>query len=237
MHLPFRARTTRLPTSLFIRHYYKFRPRPDTPHVGKFVVSTLLTFGSLGFGFYALRNTPFDGFRSITLGLAHDTAQNPIRHVHENTIESDAASFPSDIPISLASSYGGPDDVEKAIQELRHAFPGQHRVRTNKDSLKFYGSSENSYLPSSPHSVVVQVKSTEDVVKVVNISRKYRIPLVPYSGATSLEGHFSGVSICYPPLALVSKWNACLVSLGEHMRRSVDHGSNFGDTWYVIRRR
>ena len=39
----------------------------------------------------------------------------------------------------------------------------------------------------------VRPKSTEDVVKVINIARKYRVPIVPYSGATSLEGHFSGV--------------------------------------------
>jgi len=39
----------------------------------------------------------------------------------------------------------------------------------------------------------VRPKSTEDVVKIVNIAKKYRVPIVPYSGATSLEGHFSGV--------------------------------------------
>lgn len=35
--------------------------------------------------------------------------------------------------------------------------------------------------------------STEDVVKVVNVARKYRMPIIPYSGGTSLEGHFAGV--------------------------------------------
>lgn len=39
----------------------------------------------------------------------------------------------------------------------------------------------------------VRPRSTEDVVKVVDVARQYRIPVVPYSGATSLEGHFSGV--------------------------------------------
>ncbi|KAH7889949.1 FAD-linked oxidase-like protein, partial [Phlebopus sp. FC_14] len=95
--------------------------------------------------------------------------------------------------------YGTPEDVQKAIDELRQAMPGEHRVQTHWDSLQLHGSSENSYHPSSPHSVVVQPQSTEDVVKVVNISRKYKVPIVPYSGATSLEGHFSGYpsgSIC-----------------------------------------
>lgn len=39
----------------------------------------------------------------------------------------------------------------------------------------------------------VRPKNTVDVVKIVNIARKYRVPIVPYGGATSLEGHFSGV--------------------------------------------
>jgi FAD binding domain len=44
-----------------------------------------------------------------------------------------------------------------------------------------------------PHSVVVYPNSTEDVVKIVKIARKYRMPVIPYSGGTSIEGHFSGV--------------------------------------------
>lgn len=43
------------------------------------------------------------------------------------------------------------------------------------------------------HSVVIFPQSTEDVVKVVKIATKYRMPVIPYSGATSLEGHFRGV--------------------------------------------
>ena len=95
---------------------------------------------------------------------------------------------------SSKRKYATPDEVQKAIAELREALPGQGAVSTNPDALATYGSSPNSYHPESPHSVVVHVTSTEDVVKVVNIARKYRVPIVAYSGATSLEGHFSGVS-------------------------------------------
>lgn len=100
----------------------------------------------------------------------------------------------SNVPSECKSfTYGTPQDVKKAIKELRQTFP-QSRVSTDPDVLHLHGSSENSYHPSSPHSVVVQASSTEDVVKVVNISRKYRVPIIPYSGATSLEGHFNGHS-------------------------------------------
>ncbi|KAF7353665.1 D-lactate dehydrogenase [cytochrome], mitochondrial [Mycena venus] len=95
--------------------------------------------------------------------------------------------------------YASPAELRIAIQKLQQAFPEQGRVDTSSDTLKTTGSSENSYHPASPHSVVVRPKSTEDVVKTVNIAREYKVPITAYSGATSLEGHFSGYpsgSIC-----------------------------------------
>ncbi|GLB35075.1 putative d-lactate dehydrogenase [Lyophyllum shimeji] len=88
--------------------------------------------------------------------------------------------------------YASPDEIKLAIEELRAALPGPNAVATDPDTLRTHGFSENSYHPSSPHSVVVRPTCTDDVVKIVNISRKYRMPITPYSGATSLEGHTSG---------------------------------------------
>ena len=98
--------------------------------------------------------------------------------------------------------YASPDEVRKAIAELRDALPERGAVSTDPDALKTFGSSSHSYHPTSPHSVVVQVRSTDDVVKVVDIARKYRVPIVAYSGATSLEGHYSGVTGDIPPNSL-----------------------------------
>ncbi|KAF8163177.1 FAD-linked oxidase-like protein [Crassisporium funariophilum] len=91
-----------------------------------------------------------------------------------------------------SSQYASPEELVLAIKELRMALPSPKAVTTDVDSLKTYGSSEHSYHPASPHAVIVRPTSTEDVVKVVNIARQYRVPITPYSGATSLEGHFSG---------------------------------------------
>lgn len=100
----------------------------------------------------------------------------------------------SDIPDPTRSpQYASPDEVQQAIKELHEALPRKNAVVTDPNTLRSYGHSDNSYHPTSPHSVVVRPQSTEDVVKIVNIARKYKIPIVPYSGATSLEGHFSGV--------------------------------------------
>ncbi|KAJ7460976.1 D-lactate dehydrogenase cytochrome oxidoreductase [Mycena galericulata] len=109
----------------------------------------------------------------------------------------DSKFFPSDE--SSPARYATPSELRIAIQKLQQAFPEAGRVDTNPDTLKTVGSSENSYHPASPHSVVVRPKSTEDVVKVVNIARQFKVPITAYSGATSLEGHFSGFpsgSIC-----------------------------------------
>ncbi|TFY63274.1 hypothetical protein EVJ58_g3348 [Rhodofomes roseus] len=90
----------------------------------------------------------------------------------------------------LNDKYGSPEDFQRAIQELRDTFPDQDAVSTDPDDLHVHGYSENDYHPGSSPSVVAFPKSTEDVVKVVKIANKYKMPVVPYSGATSLEGNY-----------------------------------------------
>lgn len=47
-------------------------------------------------------------------------------------------------------------------------------------------------LSGTVHSVVVYPLSTEDVVQIVKIATNFKMPIVPYSGGTSLEGHTRG---------------------------------------------
>ncbi|KZT11521.1 uncharacterized protein LAESUDRAFT_734347 [Laetiporus sulphureus 93-53] len=96
-------------------------------------------------------------------------------------------------PPSQPSKYASKEEIQQAIAELRVVLPAEGAVSTDPDVLQTYGHSDNSYHPTSPHSVVVRPMSTEDVVKIVNIARKYRMPIVPYGGATSLEGNFAGI--------------------------------------------
>ena len=88
--------------------------------------------------------------------------------------------------------YGGPEEVQQAIKELRVALPNQ--VRVDPLTVEAYGFSPHTYLPGSPHAVHVAATSTEDVVKAVNISRKYKVPIIPLGVGNSLEGQFTGVS-------------------------------------------
>ncbi|KAG7087616.1 hypothetical protein E1B28_013565 [Marasmius oreades] len=92
---------------------------------------------------------------------------------------------------SQFGKYGTPQDFVEAVKELREAFKhGEDVVTTDPDELRIHGFSENDHHPESSHSVIVYPLSTEDVVKIVRIATKYRMPITPYSGATSLEGHF-----------------------------------------------
>jgi D-lactate dehydrogenase (cytochrome) len=123
---------------------------------------------------------------------------------------------------SPQSLYASPGELQTAIEKLRIALPNKNCVDTNPDTLRTYGSSENSYHPTSPHSVVVNIiarfliimlthrqvrpMNTEDVVKVVKIAREYRVPITAYSGATSLEGHFSGVIPHIKQSTILLRW-------------------------------
>jgi hypothetical protein len=91
------------------------------------------------------------------------------------------------------AKYASPEEVQAAVKALRKAFPKPHSVELDPECLKMYGSSANSYHATTPHSVIVRPETTEDVVQIVDLSRKYKVPIIPYSGATSLEGHFFGV--------------------------------------------
>lgn len=192
-------------------HYSTSRPttQGDVLRVGKFVLGSLLAIGSsfyvfqYGYGLPILTarleaiaaNTQIASRGEFEeLPYAHLKISGPedLSNASDTGGASDLYRTPS---TSSTPTYGSLEDVRKAIDELREALPGNNCIHTNPVTLQAHGSSENSYHPSFPHSVVVVVHSTEDVVKVVNISRKYRIPIIASGGATSLEGHFSGVRL------------------------------------------
>ncbi|KZT56499.1 hypothetical protein CALCODRAFT_497263 [Calocera cornea HHB12733] len=96
-------------------------------------------------------------------------------------------------PASEPSAYGSLDDLHKCIEELQAIFPAD-QVTLNQDVIHQHGYSTNAHHPAADPSVVVYAHSTEEVVKVVNLSRKYKIPISPYSGGTSLEGNYGSAN-------------------------------------------
>ncbi|KIJ53505.1 hypothetical protein M422DRAFT_201716 [Sphaerobolus stellatus SS14] len=89
--------------------------------------------------------------------------------------------------------YGSKDDFDHAISMLQVAFSDGDRISTDPEVLRSHGfSAMNSYHPGHPHSVVVFPESTDDVVRIVHIAKLYKVPVIAYSGGTSLEGQFIG---------------------------------------------
>ena len=156
-----------------------------------------LAFGLLAIGlganaFYLSRQTSASKSSKINL-------DGPPSHL-------DVANYPFESP-RLPFSYGTASDFSLAIEELKSYFTSQGEqwddfVTTDEDELERRGVDTNGHRSSSEGtkpSVAVYVRDTPDVQAVMRIASKYRMPIVPFSGGTSLEGHyvapFAGISI------------------------------------------
>ena len=69
---------------------------------------------------------------------------------------------------------------------------GEDAISTDEDDLHHHGYSEFSTinierLPTA----VAYPQSTEEVSKIAKICHKYRVPMIPFSGGSSLEANFA----------------------------------------------
>ncbi|TEB08670.1 FAD-linked oxidase-like protein [Coprinellus micaceus] len=80
---------------------------------------------------------------------------------------------------------------ELELQPVVRPFQGSNGTRTFLQAIT-YAVIISGSAAFVQEKLLVRPHTTEDVVKIVNVARKYNVPLVPYSGATSLEGHFAG---------------------------------------------
>lgn len=81
------------------------------------------------------------------------------------------------------------EDFKQAIEELQAIFPGD-KIATADEDLTSHGVSPNTHHKASKNpACVFYPESTEDVSKAVKIANRYRMPVIPFSGGTSLEGH------------------------------------------------
>lgn len=94
------------------------------------------------------------------------------------------------------TQYGGTKEFSSALRALTKVLRPE-QISTELAVLIDHGGSNHHHHTAIPHRAVIYPSSTEDVVTVVNTCREYRIPIVPYSGGTSLEGHTSGVRLSY----------------------------------------
>ncbi|EGE05855.1 oxidoreductase [Trichophyton equinum CBS 127.97] len=105
--------------------------------------------------------------------------------------------------------YGSIKDFERAIVELREVL-GEDAVSTDDEDLRLHGYSEWSTVNCDQLPVAVAYpKSTADVSKIAQVCYKFKVPMVPFSGGSSLEGNFSapfgGMSIDFAHMDKIIK--------------------------------
>lgn len=118
---------------------------------------------------------------SVGYGLAQES-QHDHRSSHRRRV------------IRLPDTYGTEEDFRRGFEELRAHFTEPGTFSIDSDTLHEHGSAVGSFHDGAPHGVVVYPHNTDDVVFVMKVATRYRIPVTPYSGGTSLEGNFFGVS-------------------------------------------
>ncbi|KAK3500717.1 D-lactate dehydrogenase mitochondrial precursor [Neurospora crassa] len=111
-----------------------------------------------------------------------------------------------------ALDYASLHEMEQAIAEIRREIEGEDIVSTDPDDLHAHGYSEWS--SSNPEGLPVAVaypRSTEHVSTIARICHKYRVPIIPYSGGSSLEGNFSapygGISVDFAFMDKIVQFN------------------------------
>lgn len=96
--------------------------------------------------------------------------------------------------------YATPNELEKAVEEVRAVLKkntpdiDEELVinSTDEDRASHTDTYFNSYHPESHEkpSYIIYPRLTEEVSEIMIIMHKYRVPVVPISGKSSLEGHF-----------------------------------------------
>lgn len=86
--------------------------------------------------------------------------------------------------------YGTTQDLEQCVEKIGKTI-GESKVVATASALSHH--TENGFnigkpLPEQRPKCVVYVESTEDVSQVMKLVTKYKIPVVPFSGGTCLEG-------------------------------------------------
>ncbi|XP_077245219.1 FAD-linked oxidases family protein isoform X2 [Tasmannia lanceolata] len=130
--------------------------------------------------------------------------------VSAGTLALDLRKSPSLCDSSIDYSIEEKDSVEVVVQGAHKEIPKvlinelkvvcKGNLTLDYDERYFHGNPQNSFHKAvNVPDVVVFPRSQEEVSKIVTSCNKYKVPIVPYGGATSIEGHtlspYGGVCI------------------------------------------
>lgn len=92
---------------------------------------------------------------------------------------------------SPSPKYASKEDMERAIDELRRLL-GEDSISTDDEDLRAHGYSEWSSINIVQLPIAVAYpRNTQEVSRIARVASKYKVPMVPYSGGSSLEANFA----------------------------------------------
>ncbi|KAI1738114.1 putative D-lactate protein [Xylaria scruposa] len=112
--------------------------------------------------------------------------------------------------------YASVKEWKLALKEIRQEINAlgedEDIISTDKDELHAHGYSEWSTVnPDGLPVAVAYPRSTEQVSVIARICHKYHVPIIGYSGGSSLEGHFSapygGISVDFAYMNRIIQMN------------------------------
>lgn len=91
----------------------------------------------------------------------------------------------------VQQEYGGKKEFDQALPELRNVL-GEDGISTDDEDLKTHGYSEwSTYNCETLPIAIAYPNTTEEVSAIAKVCHKYKLPMIGYSGGSSLEGNFS----------------------------------------------
>ncbi|KAL1895446.1 D-lactate ferricytochrome c oxidoreductase [Sporothrix stenoceras] len=119
---------------------------------------------------------------------------------------------------STAPRYANMRGMEVAIKEIRREIKkagfenSEDIISTDPEDLLAHGYSEwSSTNPDGLPVAVAYPRSTEQVSVIMRVCSAHRVPVIPYSGGTSLEGNFSapygGISVDFAYMDQIIQFN------------------------------
>ncbi|KAF5022155.1 hypothetical protein F66182_5805 [Fusarium sp. NRRL 66182] len=113
---------------------------------------------------------------------------------------------------STASHYATLSEMEKAVKQIENETGVEGIISTDPEDLLAHGYSEWSTVnPDTLPVAVAYPRTTEQVSAIARICHENRIPIIPYSGGSSLEGNFSapygGVSVDFAYMDKIIQFN------------------------------
>lgn len=160
-----------------------------------------------------VNHSKLNGFNLLTSFLLFSSG-SIATYAFFNTRKDNSSNFSTTKLDSLQPiKYGSPAEFQKAFKEIEE-YLGSENITVSESEIESHSDSYYQTHHPSPDQrprLIVYPKNTEEVSGVLKIAHKYKIPIVPFSGGTSLEGQFiasrSGITIDLNRLDKILKLN------------------------------